>query len=139
VFIREREIERYLFTSTLSPVSASKRHFRCSNICLLILLFLHSHFQSDSPTHHHQSNNKTPTRSEARVNAILQSKQFIASSSPDPSYLTSLSATHILKNNNTKNSNGNNKNNSSTTTSRKGKLHGISCHDRLPSAKSARH
>ncbi|KAG5678375.1 hypothetical protein PVAND_008056 [Polypedilum vanderplanki] len=72
---------------------------------------------SDSPTHHHPSNNKTPTKSETR-NAILQSNKFIASSSTDPSFLTSLSTTHILKANNDNNNSNGNKNNS-TSTSRK--------------------
>ena len=72
------------------------------------------YFQSESPSHH-PSNNKTPRKNDAQVNATLQAKKFnkSQSSSPNPSYNRTTSATvsNVLKNSN----------NSNTTTPRKGK------------------
>lgn len=70
----------------------------------LLLLFLY--FQSESPTHR-PSNNKTPTKNDAHVKAIVQANKFIKSQSPDPSY--SLTTSNILKSSN-------------NTTPRKGEL-----------------
>lgn len=73
------------------------------------------YFQSESPSHH-PSNNKTPRKNDAQVNAILQATKFIKSqsSSPNPSYNRTTSATvsKVLKNSNSSN----------TTTPRKGNV-----------------
>ena len=94
-----------LITSTCYPLHCDLLIER--NNCLI-------YFQSESPSHR-SSNNKTPSKNNVQVNAILQATKIIKSqsSSPNPSYNRTTSATvsNVLKNSN----------NSNTTTPRKGK------------------